>query len=383
MEKKCLIVASVSSMIGQFILPNIELLQSIGYNVTVAANFTFGSTFSNVHAENLRNKLINMNIEIYDIAFFRNIFDFRNIIAYRQIKNLIVKNRYLFIHCHSPIGGVITRAACKRTQLHNTKIIYTAHGFHFYKKAPLINWLLYYPVEKFLSNYTDILITMNQEDYNFARKRMKAKYIYNIYGVGVDLKNYLVPTITSKDKRNEFSIPADATVIISVGELIKRKNHQAAIKAISKINTSNIYYIICGQGKLKGKLIKLCKKLNVEHRILILDYRDDIVDLLHMSDIFLFPSLQEGLPVALVEAMAAGLPCIASDIRGTVDLITDRKGGFLCGANNSDEYKSAIEKIISDTKLKSVMGEYNRNALQSFDTPAVIKQLKEIYDSVF
>lgn len=382
MKKKCLVVASVSSMIGQFILPSIDLLQSIGYNVTVAANFTFGSTFSASHAKNLRNTLENKKVAVYDIKFFRNILDFRNVIAYRQIEKIIAENSYSLIHCHSPIGGVITRLVAKKKCLSSTKVVYTAHGFHFYEKAPFINWLLYYPVEKYLSKHTDILLTMNQEDYNFARKKMKARNIYYTCGVGVDVKNYQISTIDGQKKRNEFNIPIGGTVVISVGELIKRKNHQAAIKTISKIKDNNIYYIICGQGKLENKLVSLCKKLNIENRVLFLGYRDDIIDLLHMSDIFLFPSLQEGLPVALMEAMATGLPCVVSSIRGVVDLIIDGKGGFLCGVNNITDYKNAIEKIIADIKLKSTMGEYNRNALQKFDMPIAMKQLKEIYDSI-
>ena len=378
MKEKCLIVVSVSSMIGQFIMPNIELLLSIGYDVTVAANFTFGNTFSNNHAENLWNTLRNKNVEVYNVKFFRNILNIKNIIAYKQIVKIINDNRYSLIHCHSPIGGVITRLAVKKS-LAAIKVIYTAHGFHFYKKAPLINWLLYYPVEKWLSKYTDVLITMNCEDNDLAKKKMNAKKICYIHGVGIDIRKFSIPNIEKQNKRNEFNIPIDSKVIISVGELSKRKNHQLAIKAISKIQKNNIYYIICGQGKLKKKLLNLCKRLKIDNRVLFLDYRDDIIDLLHMSDIFLFPSLQEGLPVALMEAMASGLPCIVSHIRGNVDLITDGKGGFLCDVNNVDEYRSAIEKIIDNNNLKRSMGEYNQNILRKFNISFVMDQMKEIY----
>jgi len=379
-EKKCLIVASVSSMIGQFILPNIELLLSMGYHITVATNFTFGSTFSIAHAENLKNTLENKNIEIYEIQFYRNIFDFKNIIAYRQIRSLIAMNNYSLIHCHSPIGGVITRLAARKKNCMMLKVMYTVHGFHFYKKAPFMNWLLYYPVEKFLSKYTDVLITMNQEDYNFAGKKLKVKNIYNINGVGIDVKNYQILTSDKITKRRECNIPANAMIIISVGELIKRKNHQIVIETISKIKNNSLYYIICGQGKLKEKLFDLCRKHKLEHRVLFLGYRDDIIELLHMSDIFLFPSIQEGLPVALMEAMAAGLPCIASRIRGNVDLIVDGKGGILCDVNNIDQYADAISKIALDNNMRVNMGEYNRSILKKFDVSVAMNQLKKIYE---
>ena len=375
MDKKCLIIASVASMIGQFNMPNIDLLVSMGYAVTVAANFSFGSTFNNSHAEELRNTLKAKNIEVYDIKFARNIFSFKNIAAYKQVKKLIYENSYALIHCHSPIGGVVTRLAAKKHRKNGTRIIYTAHGFHFFKGAPILNWLLFYPIEKWLSKYTDALITINIEDYELAKRKMNAKNIYYISGIGIDTGKFANPSVSREIKRNELGIPLNSTVLISIGELSKRKNHQVIIKALSKIKSDKLHYIICGQGKLRDKLLSLCARLKVENRVMFLGYRNDTVDLLHMSDIFVFPSLQEGLPVALMEAMAAGLPCVASKIRGNVDLLEHEKGGLLCDANN-DEYSGAIENILKNCDN---MGEYNKKAIMDFDLHNSMKETTKIY----
>ena len=171
--KKVLMLASVASMIDQFNMQNISLLQEQGYEVHVAANFEQGSTSSKERVEQFKKELKEKNVLYFQIDFSRNVSNIpQNIKAYKQIKKLLVNNKYEFIHCHSPIGGVCGRLAAKVT---NTKVIYTAHGFHFYKGAPKFNWMIYYPIEKVLSYITDVLITINKEDYELAKKKDESK----------------------------------------------------------------------------------------------------------------------------------------------------------------------------------------------------------------
>jgi len=381
-EKKCLIVTSVSSMVGQFMMPNIDLLMSLGYDVTVATNFEFGSTFDSACANELLNALEKKNVIICNVSFVRSVFSFKNITAYRQIKKLVDKNNYSLIHCHSPIGGVIARLVARKKRSFGTKVIYTAHGFHFFKGASLVNWFLYYFTEKYLSKITDILITINKEDYDFACRKMQASKIRYVHGAGVDTKKFSEPVVDAKTKRNEIGIPLNSDVLISVGELTKRKNHQVIIKTMGKMKTKDLYYVICGQGKRIAGLRNLCRRLNLQNRVMFLGYRNDIADLLCMSNLYVFPSLQEGLSVSLMEAMAAKLPCVVSNIRGNVDLITDGEGGVLCSVNNIGEYKNAIEKLVVDIELRQKMGEYNQAVLRKFDTAIVLNQLEKIYNEL-
>ena len=198
MKEKVLILASVASMIDQFNIPNIKLLQNIGYEVHVACNFEKGSSCSFEKIEILKELLKKLNVKCYQINFERNILKIgNNLKAYKEVKNILTENKYKFLHCHSPIGGVIGRIAGYKTQ---TKVIYTAHGFHFFKGAPLINWLLYYPIEKYLSKYTDILITINQEDYKRART-FSAKKVEYIPGVGIDIEKIKNIKVNKKEKK--------------------------------------------------------------------------------------------------------------------------------------------------------------------------------------
>lgn len=378
---KVLILASVASMIDQFNIPNIELLKNMGYEVHVACNFKKGNSCPVDKVNELTMKLNELNVKYFQIDFDRNVFNvIQNIKAYKQTYILLKKNRYKFIHCHTPIGGVCGRIAAHRTK---TKVIYTAHGFHFFKGAPLLNWLIYYPVELLLSRYTDVLININQEDYNRARKYFKAKKIEYIPGVGVNVNKFKETRVNRTEKRREIGVPEDAILLVSVGELNKNKNHETVIRAIAKLNNPNIYYLICGVGKLENKLHALVKDLGLEKQVKLIGYRTDIAEICKASDIFCFPSYREGLSVALMEAMAVGLPIVCSNIRGNVDLIKSGKGGFLVNPNDIDGYAEAISKLIKNKELCIEFGKYNIEAVKKYNLDVITDAMKKIYKQAY
>ncbi len=370
--KKALHVASVASMIDQFNMENIEVLQELGYEVDVAANFEFGSTSSKERVEAFKKELVDKNISIFNILFNRNIYKFSNIRKYKELKKIIEKNKYEIIHCHSPIGGVLTRLAAKKARNDGTKVIYTAHGFHFYKGASIINWMLFYPIEKFCAKYTDMIITINHEDYNTAQKFKNTRIIY-IPGIGVDTNKNV--EITREEKRKELNLSNNEFVLLSVGELSKRKNHKVVIEALSKIENKSITYVICGKGELDKYLEEKAKKLNV--KLKLLGFRKDVDEIYRIADLFIFPSLQEGLPVALMEAMSHGLPVVCSKIRGNSDLIKNGEGGYLIDAREIDGFAKAIDKIMNIKDLS--MGNINKKNIAKFDSRIVIKKMRKIY----
>ena len=248
---------------------------------------------------------------------------------------------------------MLTRLAAREARKKGTKVIYTAHGFHFFKGAPLINWILFYPVEKFCARFTDVLITINQEDYKRAQK-FKAGKVEYIPGVGIDTKKFSEVVVDKSAKRKELGVPVDAFLVLSVGELNKNKNHDTVIKAIAKLNNPNVYYVICGQGTLENYLKDLINELGLEKQVKLLGYRRDIAEISKTSDIFVFPSFREGLSVALMEAMALGLPVVCSKIRGNVDLIEDGKGGYLVEPDDVEGFINAIRRIINENRLKQL-----------------------------
>jgi len=378
--RKVLLLASVASMIDQFNISNIQILQNMGYEVHVACNFRRGNTCTTERIQELKRMLHHKHVKYFNIDFERNVSRiFDNYIAYKQVLNLIRANDYDFIHCHSPIGGLCGRLAAHKTK---TKIIYTAHGFHFYKGAPVKNWIFYYPIERWLSKYTDILITINKEDYNYAKKHFKSKSIKYIHGVGIDTQKIIEINNNRLEVRKKLNIPENAFVVLSVGELNKNKNHEVIIKAIAELKNSNIFYLICGQGDLKPYLTNLSYKYGIEKQVILLGFRNDILKIYNTADVFAFPSFREGLSVALMEAMASKLPIICSNIRGNTDLIEDNKGGYLLRTNDIDGYADCIMKLMNNKEICQAMGTFNINIIKNYDIKVVKKEMYSIYNYI-
>lgn len=314
--------------------------------------------------------------KIYPLTTSRSPLDKGNLSAIKQIKKLVRENKYDIVHCHTPMAGVCTRLACRKFRKQGVRVIYTAHGFHFYRGAPIQNWLFYYPVEKLCSYFTDVLITINREDYALAQKKMKAKSVRYIPGVGIDAEKYHQSAVDKRTKRQELGIPEDAVLLLSVGELNKNKNHETVIRAIADLN---VYYIIAGAGVLHQNLQTLVDNLGISNRVKLLGFRSDVKELYDAADIFVFPSFREGLSVSLMEAMASGLPCVVSNIRGNVDLICDGCNGFLCAPADASSLKMCIGRIINDEMLSKNFSERSKEIIQQYDVKNVVHTLREIY----
>ena len=311
-HKKVLFTATVvKTHINVFHLPYLKWFKEHDYEVHVAAKNDF-----------INEPCIIPNCDkYYDIKFARFPFSKANINAYKQLKKLIKENNYDIIHCHTPVAGVLTRLAARNNK--NTTVIYTAHGFHFFKGAPLINWIIYYQVERFCARYTDKLITINKEDYERAKRfslRKNGK-VYYVPGIGIDLEKIQNLKVDVKQKKTELGMPENIPVLLSVGELNKNKNHEIVLQALNKLKVKNFIYLICGRGVLKEYLERKIQEFHLTNKVKLLGYRSDVIEILKKADLFIFPSKREGLPVSVIEAMAAGLPVIASNVRGNRDLI--------------------------------------------------------------
>ena len=380
-EKKAIIIASVASMIDQFNRDNINILQELGYEVHVACNFENAGTITTERTEKLKKDLDDLDVKYYQVSIPRKINDIKSLInSYKTLKKLANDGQYTLMHCHSPIGGVLARLSfneCRKKKI--TKVIYTAHGFHFFKGAPLKNWIIFYPIEKYCARMTDILITINKDDFKFAKEHMKSTQVEYVPGIGIDLEKFKLENFDRNDYRIKLGINANDFMILSVGELNKNKNHEIIIRAIASLNNSNIHYFIAGQGELKEYLTLLSKELNVENQVHLLGYRNDIVQLCNSADLYILPSIREGLNVSLMEAMASGIPCIVSDIRGNRDLIYNNQNGFLCNPLKEEEFKKDINEIRNNIDVSNLFQKSELKTIQNFSNIKVKKIMDEIY----
>ena len=374
--KKVLFVATVvKTHIMEFHIPYLKMFKEMGWETAVAAKNDY---------ENPADCEIPYCDTYYNIPFERNPLKPNNLTAYKALKNVIDREEYSIIHCHTPVGAMLTRLAARQARKQGTSVIYTAHGFHFYEGAPLINWILYYPVEKWLSRYTDVLITINKEDYKRA-ENFKAGRICYVPGVGIDLKKFNVGLVDKEKKRKEIGVHVDDFVLLSVGELIPRKNHEVVIRSMGVMKKDNhlghMEYIICGRGTYEQELRKLAETLDVAEHIHFLGYRNDIAEICQCADLFVFMSHQEGLPVALMEAMACGTPVICSNIRGNTDLIESNVSGLIV-SNEPKELANAILKMEASPELRKEMASKAQSDINKFDLLNVEKRMKDIYESV-
>lgn len=315
---------------------------------------------------------------VYQIDCSRSPLSVRNLKAVKELKTIVEENQYDIVHCHTPIAGAVTRLACKNLRKNGVRVFYTAHGFHFYKGAPLKNWLIYYPIEKFCSYFTDTLITINHEDYELAKKKMKAKRVEYVPGVGVDVDKFANTVVDRAAKRRELGIPEDAFLLLSVGELNENKNHQIVIRALAELKNSNIHYMIAGEGPLKGYLKNLALELGVADQVHILGFRNDVPELYKVADVNVFPSIREGLGLAAVEGMTAGLPLICSDNRGTREYAKCGKNAIVC-SNSVTEYASAVLTLLNDASKRTEYGNSGMFDSRQFDFRIIEKMTMKIY----
>lgn len=375
--RKALIITNTASMVHLFNSVNIGALQDEGYEVHIACNFINGNTASKEAIEEYKKEWKAKKIISHHIDFLRSPFSLKSFKIYLQTKKLIESEDFDIIHCHTPIVSAFTRIAASKLKL-KAKVIYTAHGFHFYKGCPLFNWLTYFPTEKFLAPKTDLLITMNKEDYVLAQKHLKASRVEFIDGVGINADKIYAAQTDRDGVRTMLGIPADQLIMISVGEVNYNKNHKAAIKALSLCKTKNIHYVIAGVGSCIEEHMTFARMCDVADRVHFIGFRKDIYKILKSSDIFVFPSYREGLSVALTEAMACSLPVVASKIRGNIDLIDEDQGGFLCKPTDVKSMAKYIDVLATDAELRRSMGSYNYEKSKKYDKDIIIDRLMSL-----
>lgn len=369
--KKALLVTTVSGFVPQFEMNNVRLLQERGYEVHYASNFDMPSYGDN------NDRLKGTGIRCHQIAFAREPWNLQNMSAVRELAALIRREGVSLLHCHTPMGAACARVAAARTGLRN--VIYTAHGFHFFDGAPKKNWLIYYPVEKFLSRYTDSLLLINREDYVRARKKFSARHTDLLPGVGIDIGAVQRGSAESKGLREELGILPGQRVLLTAGEMIPRKNQALLLEVLRRLNHPTLTLIILGHGKLQDELKAKARVLGVEAQVIFPGYRTDVFRFYGIADLFLFPSLQEGLPVAVMEAMAAGLPVVASGVRGNRDLILPGKGGELLSPHRATDWEKVVSILLGDCKKREAYGLYNRQRIGAFSREANETKMREIY----
>jgi glycosyltransferase EpsD len=371
MARKVLFCATVDVHFKAFHLPYLNWFKEQGWEVHIAA------------AGNMELPFVDKK---FNIPIQRSPFKKQNIWAYNQLKSIIDENNYDIVHCHTPMGGVLARLAARDARKLGTKVIYTAHGFHFCKGAPLINWLVYYPIEKVLSQFTDCLITINEEDYALAvNHRFKAKRVEHVHGVGVNTEHYKpIDDIQKRELRETFGYKSSDFLMLYAAEFNKNKNQQFLIGmlALLKEEIPQARLLLAGEGILQGHCRELAKQLGVADMIDFLGYRLDIDKILPMCDIAVASSVREGIPINIMEAMSCGLPVIATDNRGHRELVQNFGNGFVIDPDDKNGMFDKIIMLSQNKALKHALGMSGREMIEKkYAINKVLEEKKFIYST--
>lgn len=362
---KRILITSTDVMMAQFLIPHVLYLKEKGFYVDVACSIV--QEFDGEVKQRLKDKA-----NVFFVKLERSPISFKNIKGFFQLKQIIKSGDYDLVWTNEPVMGAITRMASSGSKC---KVLYFVHGFHFFAGASLYRWLIIYPIEKILSHFTSAIVTINEEDYQRVKKSFTKKLlVYKIPGIGIDTNKFDKKGIDIAKKREELGIKITDLVFLSVGELEKRKNHELSIRAFEKIAIPNAYLLICGKGTLQNELNSLVVQSSERNRIKMLGYRTDINELCEMSDLFLFSTFQEGLSVALMEAMSNGLVCIVSRIRGNADLVSNDRG-FLFNPHSVDDCCNAIMMALNDKNKWEILSLMNKDFIKQFDICNVKDQM--------
>ncbi len=369
---KRLLLTCTDLMAIQFLVPHVKYLSQNGFSVELACSAVGG------RMDELRQALQGV-AEVRQVHLVRSPFSPGNRRGYGELKGIIDGQRWDVIWTNEPVMGVMTRLAARGARKRGTKVVYMVHGFHFYHGAPARNWLLYYPVERYCSRLCDMIITINQEDFQRA-KTFHANRVEKINGIGLDTQKFSACQSDRHEKRISLGIPEDAFFVVSVGELKVHKNHKVMIRALAKTGNPQMYYGICGTGEGLQPLQSLARKLGVGERVKFFGYRKDVPEILHCADLFAFPSKRDGLGLAALEAMAAHLPLLTSNIRGVSDYVFDGVTGYRCAPDDAAGFAKGLARYFADRKLCSQIGENNAGAAKKYDICKIEKDVCALMD---
>lgn len=369
---KILYVSTISNTINAFLIPHIKFLVKQGHSVDLACNIVV----------DIQEELLQLGCKVHIIEFQRKPLTKGNFFSYKKIKKLVIKENYELIHTHTPVASFLTRLACRNIK--NVKIIYTAHGFHFFKGSEIKNWLLYYPIEKIAEKWTDGLITINQEDFESANKfnLRSEKSIYKIHGVGIDLEKFSpISKKEKKDLRLTYGYSEGDFILFYAAELNHNKNHNLLFKAVSDLKNRGIevLLVLAGDGILFKEHNRKVFQYGITENVKFLGYRSDISNLVRLSDLVVASSKREGLPVNIMEAMATGLPLVVTDCRGHRDLISHGENGYILNKGNVKGFADSIEKLYHSAELRKTFGEKSTDIVKLYSIQNVIEELREVY----
>lgn len=366
--KKILYIASRDTHLTSFHIPYINWLKEKGHEVHLA--YKGPRVISNVD-------------RIWKIQFERSPFKISNLNLYRELKSIIDDNNYDLIHCHTPTVSVLTRLAARSSRRRGTKVLYTSHGFMFYKGAPVKNWIFFFPIQWLLSLISDALITVNKEDYiRIIRKKFPVKGKYMINSIGIDSRRININNYPDRDQlRDELGYKIDDIIVLYIAEFNPGKRHEFVLESFKELrmNNPNLKLQFAGGGLLLEAMRQKVREMGLKDHISFLGFTKDIAKYIKITDIGISASNREGFGLGVAEINMCGIPIVISNIRGHNEIVEDGVNGFLFDVNTKEQFISKINLLIKDDKLREEMGQIGRSMMKKYQVENTLEEMKVIY----
>lgn len=369
-QPRILLVANVGKEhVLKFHVPTIKMLVEHGWHVDVACSGEEEIPYCNHHF------IMSYKRSPFNLAIFKGI---------KELIQIIADGKYDIVYCHTPVGGLAARIASREARKNGTKVIYMAHGYHFFEGAPKKNWVIYYPIEKIMSWLTDSIILINQEDYSLTKKNFSNCNAYLLDGIGVATQRFIVEDkqAVRAEYRRKMNIPEDANVLIYLAELLPNKNQTFLMRVFKRVleTNKNTYLVLAGFDHSNGQFKKYAEEIGIKAYVRFLGWREDVGNLYAMADICTATSIREGFGLNLVEAMFCGIPVIATKNRGHVTIIRDGKNGFLVDLDDEELFAKRILQLIEDKELRQKFVECGNREKDRYSSDTVVSEIKKILE---
>lgn len=365
-------ITTVATMIRSFLLPFARHYRALGWQVDAAADSILA--LKEIHAE---------FDACHNLVLSRNPADIHVLInAPVMIRNIVVSGHYDIVHVHSPVAAFLVRFAL-RNLANKPKVIYTVHGFHFHRHGKPLTNFIFQQLEKLAAPWCDVLVTINQEDYQAAIKNKFNTRVEYMQGIGVDTHLYNRQSITQEQinvAKESLNLKPTDVLFLMIAEFNSGKRHRDILQALI-LTPSSIHIAFAGIGKLQEQIRQQANDLGLAERVHFLGFRRDIPLLISCSRAVLLPSEREGLPRSLLEAMSLSVPIIASDIRGITELATDNCG-VLHQVGNIQQIANALIMLTENESLAQEMGKNAKRKIINYDISQVIKKHDDLYSSL-
>ena len=317
--------------------------------------------------------------------FVREIHPEQDVKALFDLVKLLKSGNYDIVHTHNSKGGILGRLAAR---IANIPVVHTVHGYAFHDAESKFRQLLFREIEKKAAKWCDAMISISNPLIEWAsREGVASASDFVRIPSGIEIRRFTT-RVNREEVRKELGIKEDEISIVEVAKLWEGKGHDTLLRAFSKLGDiaahSRLFFI--GDGPLESSLRQLASELGLNDRVVFLGHRDDVDRILAAFDVAALPSEFEGMGRVILEAMARGLPVVATRVGGITDLVEEGVSGMLVNPRDVDGLANSLRRLIANEGLRDRLGIGGRTKVvedkSGFDARVMAKRIQEVYDRV-